>query len=272
MGLVQNFGCEVTSLQSTAGCYQTLVLPLPLLSHWQGDQKRLSLITFSLMMKLLVLALRSLPEVETLQVGGIMECLALFADNLILFIRDPGPFLQASLHILDDVSIYSGLRVNWSKSSILLLNKDTREMGDPGLLLCLVSKMTYLGVHITANVVDYMAIKLTPLLALLNRKIQAWKNLPLSLIGRIKLLKMKILPIFLYFLCHTPIWLPKVYFKKIYSMFSSFHWSHSSPQVSLKTMGVVYLLLWMWIILHGKDLTRAMEMHKWSCLCYRNSG
>lgn len=100
---------------------------------------------------------------------------------------------------------------------------------DPSLPLKWVSKLTYLGVQITAHVSDYMALNLTPLIPYLKWRIQAWKNLP-SLIGKINLIKMKVLLVILYFLRHAPVWVPKSYFKKLDGHISTFLWSpHHLP-------------------------------------------
>lgn len=60
-----------------------------------------------------------------------------------------------------------------------------------------------------------MTLNLSPLITLLKKRIQAWKNLSLFLIGKINFIRMKILLVILYFLCHDPIWVPKSYFKKL---------------------------------------------------------
>lgn len=77
---------------------------------------------------------------------------------------------------------FSGLKVTQEKSNILLLD-DTRAAADPGSQLQWVNKFTYLGVCISARVADYFSLNLQPLLDLLKRKIEIWKNLPLSVMG-----------------------------------------------------------------------------------------
>lgn len=60
-----------------------------------------------------------------------------------------------SLNILNKFASFSGLRVNWGKSSILPLDEGAREVSDSDLLLRWVTSLTYLGFRITANVHDY---------------------------------------------------------------------------------------------------------------------
>lgn len=73
-----------------------------------------------------MIAFRSSPEVKALSVGTIKECFALYADNLIIFLSDPGPSVEVVLHILNEF----GQRVNWSKSSILPLDSGARAAAD----------------------------------------------------------------------------------------------------------------------------------------------
>lgn len=125
---------------------------------------------------------------------------------------------------MDKFASFSGLRVNWGKSSILPIDEGARVGASPVLQLQWVSSIKYLGVKITAKVQDYFSLNLLPLITLLKQKVQAWAMLPLSLIGRINLLKMKLLPVILYFLWHVPTWVPKSYFKKLDGIVGSFLW------------------------------------------------
>lgn len=109
-------------------------------------------------------------------------------------------------------------------------------MADHNLPLQWVMSLKYLGIKLTANVLDYMSLNLLPLLMLLKQKVQAWTKLPLSLIGRISLLKKKIVPVILYFLRHSPIGIPKYFFKKIDSIVTSFLWVPKSPRIGIKVL------------------------------------
>lgn len=138
------------------------------------------------------------------------------------------------LAILNTFASYAGLKVNWTKSSILPLDSGATVVADLSLPLRWVSQLTYLGVQITAEVEDYMALNLLPLVTLLKQRIQAWKNLPFSLIGKINLIKMKVLPVILYFLHHAPLRVPKYYFERLDGLVSTFLWSLSPPVYRLK--------------------------------------
>lgn len=181
-------------------------------------------------------ALRQSDEVGGIQVGTIKECVALYADDLLLFLKDPGPSLKAALKIMDQFASFSGLRVNWSKSSILAVGTEAQAQRDDTLSLQWVSSLTYLGVKITANIHDYMSLNLLPLVTRLKQKTQIWKRLPLSLLGRVSLIKMKFLSVILYFLRHSPVWIPKTYYDTLNGIIGSFIWSPQSPRISISIL------------------------------------
>lgn len=168
--------------------------------------------------------------------GSITECVVLYADDLLLFLKDPGPSLTAALKILDKFATYSGLRVNWNKSSILPLGPEAQIRRDNTLPLRWVSSITYLGVKITENIQDYMKLNLLPLVTRLKQKTQIWIKLPLSLMGRVSLIKMKFLSVILDFLCHSPIWISKAFCSTLDGIIGSFIWYPKSPRINIKTL------------------------------------
>lgn len=75
----------------------------------------LSPFLFALVMEPLAIALRSSEGVRAIKVGTIHETLALYADDMLLFLHDPDTSLEAVLEILNEFGKFSGLKVNWSK-------------------------------------------------------------------------------------------------------------------------------------------------------------
>ena len=52
-------------------------------------------------------ALRTTPNIQGLRVGGLEERVALYADDMILFLRDAGPSLEGALELLNACSVYT---------------------------------------------------------------------------------------------------------------------------------------------------------------------
>lgn len=119
---------------------------------------------FAIAIEPLAIALRKSPDVKALEVGGIRECTALYADDMLLFLQDPGPSLEAVFKILGEYSRFSGLCVNWEKSSAMAIDPDAQAVATQQVPIAWVSHFKYLGIHITPNVSDYMSLNL-PVLA-----------------------------------------------------------------------------------------------------------
>lgn len=91
----------------------------PQFSVGRGTHQGLSLSLFVLAIEPIAIALRTSSLVKALEKGSIRKCSALYADNLLLFLQDPGLSLETVFKILNTFEIFSDLRVNWEKSSVM---------------------------------------------------------------------------------------------------------------------------------------------------------
>lgn len=169
----------------------------------------LSSALFALVMEPLAEALQKSSGVSRICVGSIVKKLALYADDLILFLRDPGPSPSAALQFLGRFTALSGLKTNWSKSLILPIDPRAKKKIVPTSPLQWATTIRYLGINISFNVHNFSKLNLSPELQWCKQKLKAWSNLPLSLIGKINLIK--ILPGLLYNLRHSLVWIPKTF-------------------------------------------------------------
>lgn len=99
----------------------------------------------------------------------------------------------------------SGLHINWEKSEIFPLT-DTTSAG-PGeypLTWC-DDSVKYLGVHIHRDRDRVLQLNYGPVMEKLEANIERWLQLPLSVAGRIAIIKMVVLPQFLYLFVNIPI-------------------------------------------------------------------
>lgn len=135
---------------------------------------------FALVMEPLAIALRNSPDVKALGVGGIRECTALYADDMLLFLQDPGPSLEAVFEILDEFSCFSGLCVNWEKSNVMVIDMGALALATKAVSISWVSQFKYIGIHISPRISDFMSLYLPPLLAKVKIQLDAWRHLPLS--------------------------------------------------------------------------------------------
>lgn len=144
----------------------------PLLANKRGTRQGCPLFPglFALVMEPLAEALWKSSDVTGICVGSIVEKLALYADELILFLRDPGPSLSKVLQLLGHFAALSGLRTNWSKSLILPIDLRAKNIIDPNSPLQWADSIRYLGINISSNVHDFSKLNLSPKLQWCKQK------------------------------------------------------------------------------------------------------
>ncbi len=100
----------------------------------------------------------------------------------------------------------------------------------------ITSQIKYLGIQLTSNLKDLVALNFTPLLKNFEDDLSRWNKLPLSLIGCIAAIKINILPKLIYLFQMTPVTSPKKWFNKLDSLITSFYWKQKKPRIKLSTL------------------------------------
>lgn len=180
--------------------------------------------------------IRVSPLIKGSQVGTITEKVSFPCWWHGPFFNDSGPSLREALALLSLYSPLTGLKVNWDKSLSLPIDGEAEARSDPDLPLRWTASAKYLGVLISPKTSDYVTLNLLPLLNLTKQNLLAWSYLPLSLVGRIKLIKLKLLPYILYILCHALVWIPRKYFRQFESVVFSFLWGAHRPRFRLSVL------------------------------------
>lgn len=125
--------------------------------------------------------------------------MSLYADDMLLYLSDPLTSIPNALSLLEEFGKISGYKINLQKCEIMPVN--TAAMGiDFSLFPLRISpqKFKYLGIWITHIFQGMFKANFSPLLTQLKQDLEHWNLLPLSLGGRINIIKMKVLPKFLY--------------------------------------------------------------------------
>lgn len=182
----------------------------------------LSPILYALAVEPLASSLRSHPGVEGLGSGNLVETLSLYADDMLLYLADAGPLLSNALQTIQAFGNYSGLKINWDKSQVLPVDMGAPTESQASSPFLGFSTIKYLGIVITRFPEDFVKLNIEPVIATLKIKTQTWAKLPLGVMGRVNLIKMVILPKFLYVLWHAPGYIPLRIFKSIKAILNSF--------------------------------------------------
>uniref|UniRef100_A0A803JHH5 Reverse transcriptase domain-containing protein n=1 Tax=Xenopus tropicalis TaxID=8364 RepID=A0A803JHH5_XENTR len=195
----------------------------------------LSPLLFAFAIEPLALQIRQSPDIIGYKLHTMEDKLALYADDLLLFLADTSASLRAVLQTLSLFGSYSGLRINRAKSVILPVDPVQNPPADTHGLRW-VTKFQYLGIQISPSTAVYVADNIVPLIDQLKSTITFWAKLPLTLWGRINLFKMIYLPKFLYKLHNSPVWVTKKIFQRINSLLIPFIWANRTPRITWKAL------------------------------------
>lgn len=130
--------------------------------------------------------------------------------------------------IIDWFRFFSGVKVNWDKSLLFPLSEGN-QLVDPQIPLQQVSRFKYVGIHIQRDPLRYLDDNLYPVLQQFIHRCNIWRNLPLTPVGRVNLIKISYLPKFLYIFRQSPVPIPAAFFPKLDRAITSFIWAGSNP-------------------------------------------
>lgn len=196
----------------------------------------LSPLLFAIAIETLAALIRDSAQIQGFQYGSLHEKIMLYADDMLLFLRDTSHSLLEVMSIIKLFGHYSGLTINWSKSALMVLD------GDHGVALpdhCpipLVTSFKYLGIQVAPRIGDYCSLNIYPLLSRFRDKINTWNNLKMSLAGKANLIKMILMPQLLYFLHNTPVVIPLKIFRIVNTLFRRLLWNNKHPRIKLEQL------------------------------------
>lgn len=192
----------------------------------------LSPLLFNIAIEPLAIWLRSCDAFKGIIRHGQTHKLSLYADDLLLYISDPLVSLPPILRILDQFGHCSGYKLNFQKSELFFVNHLAKSLPTSSFPFKIALEgFKYLGISITNSFKDLFSNNFTPLLDKCKSDFARWKSLSLSLIGRVNLIKMIILPKFLYLFQHVPVYLNKSFFTNLDQQLNGFLWSNKPARI-----------------------------------------
>jgi hypothetical protein len=126
----------------------------------------LSPFLFNIVLEFLAGAIRQEEELKGIQIGKEMVKITLFAEGMILYLKDPKNSTQKFLDTINRYSKVAGYKINLQKSLAFLYinNKQTEKEYMETIPLTIASKkIKYLGVNLTKDVNDLYKENYKPL-------------------------------------------------------------------------------------------------------------
>ncbi len=138
--------------------------------------------------------------------------ISLYADDIILYLDHFDVSVSSVIKEFDHFSSLSGYKINWGKSALMPINNVKVNFSVPSFIP-IKESFIYLGITIYKNIHKIARDNFNNILVKVKTDIQRWKNLKVSLQGRISTVKMNLLPRFNFFFSMLPLSPPPGYFK-----------------------------------------------------------
>lgn len=159
----------------------------------------LSPLLFAITIEPLSITLRSSPLFKGITRNGTEYKLSLDAVDMLLYITDPTLSIPAVLTIQKNFSTFSGYKLIWGKSECFPINTAACHLQSDLPFQLSPSGFKYLGINVTRSLSSLASANFTPLISKITYDIQRWGSLLFSLIGKINVAKINILPQFFFF-------------------------------------------------------------------------
>ncbi|KAJ0059923.1 hypothetical protein NL108_015598 [Boleophthalmus pectinirostris] len=179
----------------------------------------------------------------TKQIEGIIDRtgeehkISLFADDILLYIKNPLASIPHLMQCLGRFGDISGYKVNKEKSEAMMMSGCwPNQLNEEVNFRWSKEGFRYLGVILTPETTTLYSSNYKKLISQVKIDIERWQILPLSLMGRIETIRMNVLPRFLFLFHSLPVAVPQSTFKFLDRLISAFIWQNKRPRVRLKVL------------------------------------
>uniref|UniRef100_A0A803TFB5 Reverse transcriptase domain-containing protein n=1 Tax=Anolis carolinensis TaxID=28377 RepID=A0A803TFB5_ANOCA len=156
-----------------------------------------------------------------------------FADDVICIIEEPRKNMQKWINRLEEFGELAGFYLNKKKTQILTKNVTKLNQGNlqEKVGIAVTPKIKYLGIWITHKNAHLLENNYFEKWKEISKDLKKWTNLKISLLGRIALIKMNILPKLLYLFQNLPIIRNAKIFNTWNKEISKFLWKGKRPRI-----------------------------------------
>lgn len=193
---------------------------------------------FALYLEPLAQSIRQNPHIKGIIVGEREHKLACYADDILVYLRQPTDSLPKLMLLFEQYGQLSGYRVNMTKTQTLSYNYNPPlEIIAKFPMVWQAESLKYLGINIPKNLAKLFELNYIPLNKKINEDLKRWNLIPyFSLYSRIESIKMNVLPKLLYLFQTLPIQIDQNQFNEWDKIISRYIWEGKKPRVSFKTL------------------------------------
>lgn len=189
------------------------------------------------MIEILATSVRENSNIKGVHIGEDNHKLSLYADDVVLYIEQPENSLPHLYNAIELFGKFSGYKINYNKSIACPLHRNlTEEIQKLYPFKWSADGFKYLRIQFTPRLVDLFKNNCIPLINDIKSDLCKWAKLPLSLLGRINVIRMNILPRLNFLFQNVPCYLSVTFFKKLNSHISKFIWSNKKPRIKILTL------------------------------------
>ncbi|KAJ1134044.1 hypothetical protein NDU88_000508 [Pleurodeles waltl] len=160
--------------------------------------------------------------------------LKLYADYIKLYLAADKANIQCALDKIAEFTALGGYQINHAKSEALLFGCSAEVL--PTVMAASFqarSPIRYLGVRVTTDYADHYNINYKSLIDKSRTLLQCWDNLPVTIIGRISLIKMNLLLVFLFASANIMIKILNSFFETVEADIRTFIRQKKHPRAKL---------------------------------------
>lgn len=193
---------------------------------------------FALYIEPLAQMIRQDISIQGIEINKQKHVISLFADDIMIYLKEPLYSFTKLTQILEKFSLYSGYKVNILKTQVLMFNSPPNQELREWKIDWDAKSIKYLGINITKDLNQLYKYNYDDINRNIREDIERWSTYPLGLNDRVNVIKMNILPRLLYVFQSLPVNVPKHQFSKWDKCISRFLWEGKRPRVRYTTLQI----------------------------------